>query len=497
MNKKKGIIIAAAAAVVLTALLLVLIFVPKGENKAEEDVMSEPASISSTTDKDGVHQAQVMTDKDGNFTNGYGNLMEYEPAAIKTIHIENEKGSLDIVSETPKGEATVYTIKGYEGFDLQGGNPNLIANAAAQLSFSKIATIDKSKGADFGFDKPRSVVTIDYNDNTKEIVTVGSDAPQQAGTYIKFGTGDAVFVADTDTISAFDYGITDLISRTVNDAAENTENNQASSVKLSGTGFKKEIDLVPNTNINYSETFKMTAPAERLANEKESSLVAGGIRGLLADEVKMVNPSESQLKELGLDDPHAHITAVYPDTAVDLISTKPDDEGNVLLMASGKKVVYQLPASKVAWADTSYEKLCGEYICSPVMTKLSGISVKADGKTYDFKLKTRESTVTDNNGSETTSTTTTVTYGGKEIELGKFTDFYNKISLIGLADASEEKGGSDALIITYTFEDGSSDKASFAAADEKYAAKLNGQPMGHSSKGDVTRALNGVAEVIK
>lgn len=497
MNKKKGIIIAAIAAVVLVAVLLVLIFIPKGQNGTEDEVLSEPASISVTTDKDGMHQAKVMTDKDGNFTNGYGTLMDRAPADIKTIHVENEKGSFDIVSETPAGEATVYTIKGYEDFDLQGGNPDLIANAASQLSFSKIATIDKDKGADFGFDKPRAVLTIVYDDNTKEIVTVGSDAPQQAGTYIRFGTGDAVFVADTDTLSVFDYGVTDLISRTVNDTATNTENNQASSIKLTGTAFEKEIDLVPNTNTNYSESFQMTAPAERLANEKESSLVAGGIRGLLADEVKMVNPSKAQLKEAGLDPAYAHITAVYPDATVDLIAAKPDKDGNVLLMASGKNVVYQLPASKVAWASTSYEKLCGEYVCCPVMTKLTGVSVKANGKTYDFKLETKESTTTDNSGSETTSSTTKVTYGGKEVELGKFTDFYNKISLIGLADAAVEKGGSDALIITYTFADGSSDTASFAAAGEQYAAKLNGQAMGHSSKGDITRALNGISEVIK
>ncbi len=90
-----------------------------------------------------------------------------------------------------------------------------------------------------------------------------------------------------------------------------------------------------------------------------------------------------------------------------------------------------------------------------------------------------------------------MTYGGKEIEIGKFSSFYNDIALIGLADAKTENGGSTALSVTYTFADGSSDTAEFLATGDKYVAKLNGEIAGHCNKGDITRAVNGVAEVIK
>lgn len=53
----------------------------------------------------------------------------------------------------------------------------------------------------------------------------------------------------------------------------------------------------------------MTSPVECYANEKESSLVAGGIRGLYALTVKMVNPSSSQLSSVGLSNPYAKIKA--------------------------------------------------------------------------------------------------------------------------------------------------------------------------------------------
>ena len=198
MNKKKGIIIGAAVAAVLTAIVLVLIFVPKGgSSDPQEATYDEGIDLSVSVDKDGVHQAVVNLDKDGKIANNsYGTLMEYYPAQITSIHVENVKGSFDVESETPEGEATVYTIKGYEDFDLQGGNPDMIASAAASLSFTKVATLDNDRAGEFGFDKPRSVVTVNYSDKTKAIITVGDDAPQSASTYIKFGTGDAIYITD-------------------------------------------------------------------------------------------------------------------------------------------------------------------------------------------------------------------------------------------------------------------------------------------------------------
>ena len=500
MNKKKGIIIAAAAAVVLVAVVLILIFVPKGGNggDSEKATIDEGVALTVSTDKNGVHQAIVGTKNGKIENNSYGTLMEYYPADIKSIHIENAKGTLDVISNTPQGEATVYTIKGYEDFDLQSGNPDLIASAAAKLDFSQVATLDKEKGGEFGFDKPRSVVTVTYSDNTKSIITVGDDAPQGAGTYIKFGTGDAVYVVDTETVSVFDYGLTDLISLTINDAAENTENNEPGSIVLSGSALPQAITLEPNTDENYSASYRMTAPVSRIAAENESSLVAAGIRDLYALSVKYVNPSDSQLSEAGLSSPYAKLKADYPDTDITLTASKPDGEGNVNLMLEGKNVVYTISADKVAWVNTSYEKLCSEYVLYPKMTALSGVTLTAGGKTYEIELNTRESTTTDDQGSETTSTVTSVFYNGDEIQLGDFSAFYDKLALIVPSDVKTgSASGSDALRVEYAFADGSSDTVRFVDnGGDTFTAVVNGDVAGHAYKTDVNRAVKGISEML-
>ena len=118
-NKKNKIVllIAAGAAVVLVGVLLLLIFLPKGSTGTA--TYDEGIKLSTNVDENGVHQAQVITNEKGEIeNNSFGTLLEYYPANIKTIHVENALGSFDVLSETPvnedgETEATVYTIKGF------------------------------------------------------------------------------------------------------------------------------------------------------------------------------------------------------------------------------------------------------------------------------------------------------------------------------------------------------------------------------------------------
>ncbi len=502
MKNKKIIIGVAIAAVVLVGVMLLLIFLPKGgETDGDAASIDEGASITLSTDDKGVHQAAVARNSKGEVeNNSYGTLMNYVPADISRIHIENTKGTVDVLSKTPEGEATVYTVEGYEDFELQAGIPDQIASAAASLSFTLVAGKDDGKNsAEYGFDSARSVATVTYNDGTKAIITVGSDAPQEAGTYIKFGDGEDIYVVDTEVVSVFDFGLTDLMTLTINSAAETGDNNQASSITVSGANFPETIELVPNNSEKVNASYKLTSPIEGYANEKESSLIEGGIRGLYADSVVMVNPSDSQLSSLGLSTPYARVKAVYPDETVELICSKPDQSGNICLMTAGGKVVYTLSASKAPWSETSYEKLVSEYALYPRMVSLSNMTITSGGNDYSFDLSSREVLTTDDDGEETKSTTTAVYFKGDEIQLENFSPLYNDASLIELADAGTGSfSGEPEFKITYTYaEDGSTDMIEFYPSDNnRYLAVLNGRVEGHARKSDITRVQNDINELV-
>lgn len=497
-KNKKILIIVGIAVVLLVGLMLLLIFLPKGTTSSDpNDSIDEGISMSTTTDENGVHQATIKTDKDGKIeNNSYGTLLEYVPAKISTIHIENTAGTLDIKSETPTKsdgttEETVYTLVGYEDYEMQAGTPDDIANDAAALSFSEVVTLDKDKASEFGFDKPTATATVTYTDKTKAVIQVGNDAPQGAGTYVKFGDGDAIYLVATDAVDSFSYGLTDLMSLTINDSASNTDNSQASSIEISGTNFKNTIELKPNTNENYSATYVITKPTSGFASETESSNVDGAIRGLYADSVAMVAPSSSQLKELGLSSPYARIKAVYPDTTVEILTSKPDGEGNVYLMEKDGKVVYKKASANLPWVLTSYEKLVNEYVLYPKFASISEMSVNNGSNRYDYSLSSKEVTTTDDDGVETTSTTTTVKLGDKEIELSYFSTFFQNISLTKLADVtSESVSGTPVFSVSYVYTDNSSDTVNFySASNNRYAAEVNGKVIGHVYQSGINKLV--------
>lgn len=503
-NKKNKIIllIVAAAAVVLVGVLLLLIFLPNGSNG--DATLDEGTKMSTSVDENGVHQAQVITNEKGEIdNNSYGTLVKYVPADINTIHLENNSGSIDVLSETPvneagETEATVYTVKGYEDFDLQAGTADEIAKAASQLDFTKVISVDGKNSSDYGFDKPAATVTVYYNDDTSAKIIVGDNAPQETGTYIKFGDSDTIYIVSTDTVAPFSYSFTDMVSLTINDSASDTDNSQAKKITLGGTHLDKEIVIEPNSDADISTSYVMTAPIKGYASETASSNVDGNIRGLFATKVKMVNPSDAQLKELGLDNPYATVKAEYPDTTVELIAAEPDSEGTVNMMVKGGKVVYQIGKDSVSWVEMTFDKMLSEYMLTPSMVSLSKMTVNDGKKDYEFVLSSTTNTDTDDDGKETTSTTTTVKCGSKEIDLGKFSTYFQNITLVTRADDKTESfSGNPVFSVKYEYaSDKSSDTVSFYSTDnDRYLAVLNGSAIGHVYNSGIKSVVNQAAKV--
>lgn len=487
----KTLVIAICAAVVLIAVLLTLVFMPKEDEEVPE--IGSSASITTKLDKNNVWQVELKT-KDGKLEeNGAGELLKLIPADIKTVKLENDKGTTVISSYTPKTktketdpetgkpvektEQTQYTIKGYEDFALQSGEPDEIASACSTLSFSSVSCVDAGdKLSDFGFDNPRSIAYVTYNDGTKSVIKVGDNAPQNLGTYVMFGDSNAVFLCQTDIVEHLLYGITDLISLTINEAASDTENAQFKTITLNGEAYKDTVVIEPNQSNEILCDCVIISPVQIFADNTEASSVSGGLRGLYADEVVAVNPNADRLNKLGLGTPYAEATAVYPDTTVSFIASKPDSDGKCNLMKKDGTVVYKINADKIAWVKSSYEKLMSDYVLEVDLKTVSSLTV--DG--YSFDVTTKTINTTDDNGEESSTTETKTTYNGKEIDEGNFETFFSNISLLQKLDKKAGNLGAKAdLTITYSYSSGrDSDTLMFFKNGSNHIVTINGTTIG-------------------
>ena len=167
--------IALIIAIIVVAILAAVVVIVANQPVTADPNAVPPiveAQLATTVDEKGEHHVEIPTDEEGEIKqNGYGDLVSYVPADIVTIKVENTAGSFTVSAETPDGESTVYTISGFEGYDLRTGIADAVANDAATLSFTSIAAVGGNL-ADFGLDRPRANVHVTYTDGTSSAVKV-------------------------------------------------------------------------------------------------------------------------------------------------------------------------------------------------------------------------------------------------------------------------------------------------------------------------------------
>ena len=482
INKKIVIPIIIAVAVVGLAVLLIVLRSQPPKSTTDPDSLI-PADISTDVNDKGEHEAKVTLDENGEIKhNGNGSLLTYVPADIKKIDVENDKGSFSVLSNTPEGEATVYTLVGFEDVGLQSGIADEVANAVSTVEFSKVVSADGNL-ADFGLEKPRAIATVSYNDGTTAVLKIGSEAAGGAGTYISMGTGKAVYLTDTDKVAPLLYGVNQLISLDITDTMEDSDNSQFSTLTISGSRYPDDITIVPNDDTAIDAVYLVTEPRRMFADAVESYDIAGSIRGLYADEVVCVHPSSGQLSDYGIADPYAKVTASYPDKDITLSCSAPGEQGVVYIYNPDKDIIFTIQQSAISWACTSVEALTPDLIISAKLTAVSEVQFSGGGKDYTFKVTSKTETVNNEEGDSEDVVTTTATYDGKELSSDNFAIFFQNLN--GIKNSGDVgSGGSKVMSFKFYYDNGreADTVTAYDIGEAQYAIELNGEIVGSASK---------------
>lgn len=521
MNKKmkRNLIIAAAALVVVVALILVIIFVPFGGGNKPADIDRGTEMILSVND-DGLHTATVKTNAKGEIeNNSYGNLINYAPAQIEKIEMSTGEGNYTFLLTTPVNadgttEATIYTLEGFEDYDLATTNPSLLAGVVCNVDFTMVADLTGENAAEYGFDKVRAEAKVHYNDGTYSVLRLGDDAPGGESCYIQFGDSQTVYIADLTEVEPLLLSITDLFSTAIGGDAHNASDDSFDKITLGGSHLPEEVVIISNNQGALGCYYLMESHKNAPVNITEGSLITGSVRSLTAKEVVCVNPDAQNLKDFGLSTPFATVKTTYTYTSteyddagnqtlnevtkvpVSLLASDVDSEGDVYLMEEGGKLIYKIAASSVPWATTSMEKLASEYVLSPIYDALESVVLKADGKIYTFRLSTEQVPTTGEDGSNTYTSEYKVTLDAKNIDSDQFYVLYQDLTLMqyGGADTTTE-AGDKLLTVTYNYLSGrESDTVHFCKTDtQKVIPVVNGDQFGYVYSADVSAIISNIA----
>ena len=481
-------LIAAIAAVAILICVIVVIVNQPITPGADEILPDKPAELATTVDEKGEHHIEVGTDSEGEIRqNGYGELVSYTPAQIVKIEVENTAGSFVVNAETPEGEATVYTVTGFEGYDLQPGMADAVANDAASVTFSSVAAVDGNL-ADFGLEKPRATVRVSYTDNTTATILVGSDADGGAGTYATLGGSKDVFLVSSDSVDAFLYSVLDLISAEITPSATSVDDNVFSVIELSGTHYPDPITIVPNDDEAIKSSYRLTSPYEMFADNYEGTDVSGSIRGLYAESVVSVNPSGSQLSSYGLSDPYAQVRAVYPDTQINLACSSPTENGLVNLYNPDKGIVYTIRLDALGWANTDLDLLLPKTVIELNLACVNAIDVTSDSKDYALTVDYNTKSTTNEQGDTEQSVEIKASLDGKRIPTDSFRIFFQNFNAMTNLGNVSESGTNIVYQWHVSYSSGRADDtiAIYDTGDKACPVALNGILIGSVSKSHVS-----------
>ncbi len=521
--KRNLIIVSAIVLAIVIALVMVLVISKSGSGTSDSN------SANSTFDggldmrpqilEDGLHDVVInLNDKGEIENNSYGTLLpDYIPAKINKIVMKNQDGNYTFLVETPvkedgTTEATIYTLEGFEEYDLAATPPSLIASAICELNFTQVADLKGENEADYGFDNPRAEVTVYFSDGTHAKVRLGDDAPTSEFCYIQYGENKTVYIVLKEEIAPLLFSFSELFSTSINSDKTSIPDDSFDKIVLGGTHLFEEITIIGNTDLSMNCYYvdKNGMPV----NTNESSAIMGGIKSLTADSVVCVNPDDSQLQSYGLKTPYATVKTNYLSDAgydeqgnpvsaevilsVSLAASEKDSDGMVYMMEENGKLVYKIPADSVPWATTTADKLKYEYVLSPYYMALDSMTIEANGKVYEFLLSSEEVPYYDDNGNESSYMEPRAYLEGELLDPTQFSIFYQDLMFMKVA-GTDSSGATDkvAMKVTYNYvTDRPSDTVILYYTDtQKVIPTVNSKEAGYLYRADVTAVMDNLKKL--
>ena len=462
----RGSVALIAVIILAAALIIAVVAVVNQPVKpaADTPLPEKPVEMATVIDENGGHHVEITTDAEGEIVqNGYGELLSYVPAQITSIEVENDGGSFVVNAKTVDGH-TVYSVTGYEQYELRKGMADAVANDAASLSFSTVAAVGGTL-ADFGLEKPRATVRVMYNDNTTAVICVGSDADGGVGTYVSLGGDNNVYLVAKTAIDSFlPFHFAD--------------------------GHTADIDLMHSVEKTlYYETQQFQCGVKSFMRKTwvmmpEGNDISGSIRDLYAESVVCVNPNSNQLKTYGVEKPYAKVHAVYPDMEITLSCSAPTDNGLVNLYHPEKGIIYGIRIDALGWANTDFDLLLPKTVIELNTEVIAQVVVTAGGKSYTVALTHSKDTVINENGDQEEAAVITAKMDGQSLSEESVLVFLQNFNCMKNLGRMEKTG--DQIIyqwkVSYTNGRADDTFAIYDVGEKSCPVTMNGVMIGSVSK---------------
>lgn len=402
-------------------------------------------------------------------------LISKEENDIESISVKNTEDEFTIVPVDADSEIRDYTIKGYEKYELTTAEINLASSFFATLPYTKeLGKVDDPSS--YGLDGS-VCVTAKYKDGTETDIQIGMVPGESSGRYILYD--GKVYISDISEIF-----VKSAMSR-IQPASwqiqpyadeQGTQYSILNNISLSGTNFERDIKMEYNDDdIEYD----LIKPVPAKGSNKKADEVAKALLSFSTSDVVKVEPTEEDIKDMGLADPYCQLDFTVNEISHSITLGNRVDNSRYCMVNGDKNLVYTVSMETVApWAESEESQYRDDYILLKMIFDVSKLDITVGDTScvIDFERTVNEEKSTE----EKESYDYTAKVNGKDIEYESIKEFYaDLISVQTLSIKEMESDSEPVATVVYSHYDGSEDQTlEFYKSkdnDKRYVCYLDGE----------------------
>ena len=438
-------------------------------------------------------------------------VLDMKSDDFKSVTVTNENGTFKLYSveetetsdssDTSSSEPTVnWYLDGYDREVIDSSAAGSIAGYAASLE--AVREVTSKSTAECGLENPTVKADVVKNDGSEFSILVGSESPDNTGTYVKLSTEEKIYITETDLKGNFTFDALSLAETgsvpgiTVTDDMKDYKGDDGAlssfdTITLSGKNYPEKVVLAPNTDENLSAyaAYMTVSPTKRIADNVD------GIFGLFKSGVSAsgaysFDTSASAQKKLGLDNPDLTAT-IKVGSVTQTYSFKQQEDGDYAVWYDGAKLIKKVSASSLSFIDYKVNDYYASWVCLQSINELSNFTVKTPDKTYSFDIVYDDS--------EDAEETYVITYEGTKLVAENFQNFYQECISLSCSDYTIDKVINEpAMSFVFTYSDTSREKTAVEfkkAGETKYQYSIDGIDMGKINSSSLNKILRQVEKV--
>lgn len=391
------------------------------------------------------------------------NRIEVKPTAL----IFKEKGESSSHKIEIRNSTGSYTIKynSTDNYIIEELRDKKINYGLAENIFSRVLDLEGTaltntqiKDQDlFGFDKPQVIVSLSFDNGTKQQLIIGSKSSAEDRYFAMKKTDHVIYLLESDIVEELKKNIDVYENKMLLDFSLESDYEKLSEVTLSGS------DIITVKLKKKKDEFCMIKPiAYPCMQENLKEKFLNPLMHLKGDK----NTNQKKSKEMGFEDPQYSIELLYEEKMIQILIGKTIGKFT-FITRTDVGTVYLINKDKLEFLKTDYRKLIGEYVYYRSIAQITFIRIEYENKKYELNIEKNGGSYEVRMGSQSDAVNDTVS---------GFLPLINAVSsLPRIGIASEKDGLKGEINIMILLKDGRKENLILSKKNEReYDVSVNG-----------------------